>query len=62
MKYMNFNKLIAVTRPSEREVLFLNDLTPFPTTLTKDCHMYTGNKTKALEIYISNGKSTISKH
>ena len=61
IKDMNFNKLRAVTRAqqSERQVLFSNELTSFPVSLTKDCHMCVGNKTKAIEIYNSNGKSTI---
>ena len=58
IEVMNFNNFKAVTRaqPTEREVLFSNELTSFPESLAKDCQMCIGNKTKALEIYNSNGK------
>ena len=61
IKYADFNKLRAAStaRPSETEALFCNEFTSFPECLTKDCHMYHGNKAQALEIYNPEGKSTI---
>ena len=61
IKDTDFNKLRAAStaRPSETEALFCNEFTSFPECLTKDCHMYHGNKAQALEIYNLKGKSTI---
>ena len=52
-------KAAPTAGPPVREALYFDEFISFPGCQTMECHIYHGSKAQALEVYSSNGESTI---